>query len=100
MNVLKYRISELLAGNPSAACTRINNFTTLVYLKRDDLGRKIDKLSVVFNHVSGIPDGTSYPIESRVCSEIILEIQQYTTLYLLSVADRVVTDLQEGIASC
>lgn len=100
MNVLKYRISELLAGNPAAACTRINNITTLVYLKRDAMGRKIDELSVVFNHVSGIPDGTSYPIVSRVYMGIISEIQQYTTLYLSFVADRVVSDLQEGISSC
>ena len=91
------RISQLLARGQGYA--RLNNICTLVYVTRDCLGRPCDELTAIFDHISAIPS-KGYLIESRKVTGILEELETYTAFYLLDVADRVILDLRDGIASC
>lgn len=96
-DTLKPRISQLLTMGRGYA--RINNISTLAYLTEDCFGRPCDDLTLIFDHISGIPS-KGYPISARTYKGIIEQIQECTALYLLDVADCVILDLDEGIASC
>lgn len=96
-HLIEGRISQLIA-NGNGYC-QINNLCTLTYCKEDVNGRPVDNMMVIFRHISGVPDGIGYDINSRIVAGIIMEIQDYTVQYMQKVTNQVIADLEEGISS-
>lgn len=97
-HLIEGRISQLIA-NGNGYC-QINNLCNLTYCTEDVNGRPINRMILIFRHVSGVPDSIGYDIKSRKVTDIIAEIQDYTVLYMQRVTNQVIADLEDGIPSC
>lgn len=87
----------IAAVKSEAADVKINSVTQLRRWTRDGLGENVDRLEVHFDYIGGVKGGKSYEINARDYDGIVAEIDVCIKDYLSECADKMISNLKNGI---